>query len=130
MEHAIKLVHITCVVLSITGFCARGFLKFNKSNLLSRRWLRIAPHVVDALLLLSAGTLVFLLQLNLLQQPWLIAKIFALLCYIALGLVTLRFAKSQSAQIASFIAAILVFIYIASVAMTHQVMPWLAVNHT
>lgn len=130
MEHIIKIVHVTCVILSITGFCGRGLLKFSNSNLLSQRWLRIAPHVIDAILLLSAGTLVYLLRLNMLQQPWILAKIFALIGYIALGLVTLRFAKSQSVRLASFIAAILVFIYIASVAMTHQVMPWLAASHT
>jgi uncharacterized membrane protein SirB2 len=123
MEIILKYIHVICAVLSITGFCARSFLKFNNSTLLSQRWLRIAPHIVDTLLLLSAVLLVYVLQLHPLQQPWLQAKLIALLGYIFLGLVSLRIAKTAPMRIGSFIAAILVFVYIVAVAHTHQVFP-------
>ena len=126
MEIILKNIHMTCALLSIIGFCARSFLKFNHSALLSQRWLRITPHIVDTLLLLSAILLVYVLQLNPLQQPWLLAKIIALVGYIFLGLVTLRIAKSTPVRVGSFIAAILVFVYIVAVAMTHQVIPLIA----
>lgn len=126
MEIILKNIHMTCALLSISGFCARSFLKFNHSAMLSQRWLRITPHIVDTLLLLSAILLVYVLQLNPLQQPWLLAKIIALVGYIFLGLVTLRIAKSTPVRVGSFIAAILVFVYIVAVAITHQVIPLIA----
>jgi uncharacterized membrane protein SirB2 len=125
MEIILKNIHMICALLSITGFGARSFLKFNHSALLSQRWLRITPHIIDTLLLLSAILLVYVLHLNPLQQPWLLAKIIALVGYIFLGLVTLRIAKSTAVRVGSFIAALLVFVYIIAVAKTHLVIPLL-----
>lgn len=120
----IKLIHMSCAGISITGFFARGILRLQGSELLSRRWIRIVPHIVDATLLISAIALVMGLHLNLLEQPWLIAKIVALLLYIMLGLVTLRIAKSTAVQLFSFIGALLVFAYIVRVALTHHIIPF------
>ena len=51
---AVKGLHVLCALLSISGFAGRGILMLKGSALLSARWLKIAPHIVDTLLLLSA----------------------------------------------------------------------------
>ena len=50
----VKQLHVACVALSLAGFAARGALMLAGSPLLNARWVRVAPHVVDTVLLASA----------------------------------------------------------------------------
>ena len=50
----LKVVHIACAIVSISGFALRGTLMLLDSPLLAARFVRIAPHVVDTMLLASA----------------------------------------------------------------------------
>ena len=119
----IKNLHVLFALVSITGFVYRSFLKLRAPQKLKQKWLRIAPHIIDTMLLLSAIYLVIATQ----QYPevtnWLSAKIVALFFYIIFGMFTLRFSKSPHAVLLSFILALTTFAYIVSVAMTKQVLP-------
>jgi uncharacterized membrane protein SirB2 len=88
------------------------------SSRLQLRWVKILPHVIDTILLVSAITLVTMIQ----QYPgintWLNAKIGGLLLYIMLGMVALRFGKTRKIRTTSWIAAQIVFFYIVLVALT------------
>ena len=48
-----KAIHVACVVLSLGGFAARGALMLTGSPLLEARFVRVAPHVVDTVLLFA-----------------------------------------------------------------------------
>lgn len=120
----LKTTHVTCVTLSYVGFLLRGIWMIRGSALLERRWVRIAPHVVDTLLLASAIGLAALLRLNPLAQPWLAAKIVALVLYIALGTVALRRGRTRASRIGAWLAAQGVFLYIVAVAFTRSPAPW------
>lgn len=114
----IKMLHLTFVLLSIFSFVFRIILAQMNSPLLEQKWIKIGPHIVNTLLLISGITLVF-------QGPWLsgeygwiIAKIIALLGYIGLGTVAI---KSQGAlRWQAFAGAVAFFIYIAIVAVSKQ----------
>jgi uncharacterized membrane protein SirB2 len=121
----LKATHITCMVLSYLGFFVRGLWMMRGSPLLERRWVRIVPHVVDTLLLVSAIALVVLLRQNPLVQPWLAAKIIALVVYIVLGVFALRRGRTRTARIGFWIAAQAVFFYIVAVALTKYPLPGL-----
>lgn len=54
MVLSIKHLHIACVVLSGLGFLVRGIWMLYASTMLTRRWVRVASHGVDTLLLASA----------------------------------------------------------------------------
>ena len=123
MYLTLKMLHMTCAVLSIAGFIFRGILKMQGSPLLQRKFLKIAPHVIDTLLLLSAIGLTLIIQQYPFVDAWLTAKVIGLIVYIALGLVTLKFARSEPVRLLAFIAAILVFFYIAMVARMHTPFP-------
>lgn len=71
-----------------------------------------------AVLLASALALAWLPRLNPLTTPWLAAKIARLLLYIALGMLALRPAQPVGAPAAAWGAALLVFGWIASVALS------------
>jgi uncharacterized membrane protein SirB2 len=125
MYLTIKSLHILCAVISITGFSLRGLLKLYKPTLLNQRWIRIVPHCVDATLLGSALYLAYASQQYPFIQPWLTAKILALLLYIFLGLIVMRFAASNQQRIIALLLALATFAYIVSVALSRQVLPWL-----
>lgn len=111
-------IHVTTVLLSLSGFVLRGVLRFSGSGLINSRWLKITPHVVDSVLIISAITLLQQASLNPLHAPWLIAKIIALIIYIGLGLTAFRFARSTGVALWSWAMAIVVFCYILAVAVT------------
>jgi len=121
---SIKTLHVACAALSITGFAARGALMLAGSPLLQRRFVRVAPHVVDTLLLASAVWLAWFLGQVPFVQAWITAKIAALLLYIVLGTVALRSGRTRAVRAAAFCAALAVAAYIVAVALTRDATPW------
>ena len=114
----LKVIHITSAIFSYILFSIRGLWMMQASPRLQLRWVKILPHVIDTILLVSAITLVTMIQ----QYPgintWLNAKIGGLLLYIILGMVALRFGKTRKIRTMSWIAAQIVFFYIVLVALT------------
>ena len=115
-----KSLHVGCVILSLGGFAARGALMLAASPLLERRFVRVAPHVVDTVLLASALWLCGLIGQYPFLQPWLTAKVLGLLAYIVLGTIALRRGRTRGIRLAAFAAAAASAFYIVSVALTHH----------
>ena len=120
----LKHLHITCVALSYSLFFLRGIWMLRDSSLLQQRWVKIAPHMVDTLLLASAIALAWQLGISPLASPWLGAKIIALLFYIVIGAYALKRGRTKRIRLIAWLAAQLVFFYIVSVAVTHDPAPW------
>jgi len=115
---ALKQIHVACVVLSWAGFFVRGVWMIRESPLLARRWVKVAPHVVDTVLLASAVALAAMLAQYPFVHAWLTAKVTGLVLYIALGTVALKRGRTRHARIAAWVAAQLVLGYVVAVAMT------------
>lgn len=117
----LKHLHITCAVLSFCGFALRGWWRLSAPTRLRQRWVRTLPHVVDTALFLSGVYMLWLYRWWPQDQPWLMAKLTALIIYILLGALALR--QGQPWQV---LAALAVFAYIASVALTRTPLAWFA----
>lgn len=124
----LKHLHVTCVALSYALFFLRGVWMLRGTLAQQGRWVRIVPHVVDSVLLVSAIALAVQLGISPLSAPWLLAKIIALLLYIALGAVALRRGRTRRIRLAAWLSAQAVFFYIVSVAVTHDPAPWHALG--
>lgn len=123
MEYVLlKMTHVTCVALSYAGFVLRGIWMIRDSRMLERRWVRVLPHVVDTVLLASAIALAVMLKQYPLAEPWLTAKVVALVFYILLGMVALKRGNTRGTRIAAWLAAQGVFFYIVAVALTRNVL--------
>ena len=120
MYYLIKFAHQLCAFASFTLFAVRGVWMLRDSAQLSRRWVRILPHVVDTLLLASAIALTLILHQYPLTHAWLSAKVLALLLYIGLGLIALRYGRSKRVRATAWIGAMTVVAYIVSVALSHD----------
>lgn len=115
---ALKMIHVTSVVISYLLFSLRGVWMMQGSAALQQRWVKITPHIVDTMLLTSAIALAIMIDQNPVNNAWLTAKVTGLLLYIGLGMMALRFGRTRKAKICAWIAAQLVFFYIVLVALT------------
>lgn len=120
---ALKYIHIATVIISIAGFLLRGVWMMQSSPMLQQRWVKIAPHINDTILLISAIALVVITA----QYPgplaWVNAKIIALVVYIALGFVALKPGRAKSVRITAWCLAVLTFAYIVMVALSKNALP-------
>lgn len=116
----LKSLHMACAALSYTLFLLRGLWLLNESAIMRQRWVKIVPHIVDTLLLSSAIALAFSIGQYPFSAPWLTAKLFALLLYIVLGSVALKYACNNTVRLSAWLAAQAVFGYIVAVAIHHN----------
>src|SRR5690606_41423634 len=86
----LKHLHMTMAALSFAGFFIRGLWMWRQSPLLHKKLVKILPHVVDALLLVSALALAGLLRYSPGDHPWLLTKIVFLVVYIIRALIAFR----------------------------------------
>ena len=117
MYETLKWLHLSCVIASGAGFLARGALMLADSPLLQARFVRIAPHVIDTVLLAAAVSMTVLARLSPLAHPWLAAKIAGLIAYIVLGAIALRHGRSKRLRVIALLAAVLAFGYIVGIAL-------------
>jgi uncharacterized membrane protein SirB2 len=116
----LKHFHMTCAALSGGFFLVRGGWMLAGSPLLQQRWVKTLPHLVDTLLLASAIGLAVWSHQYPGQMPWLTAKVVALVAYIVLGAVALKYGRTKAVRSVALVAAILTFAYIVAVAVTRN----------
>lgn len=116
-----KHLHTTAVLLTLTGFALRGWWMWRRPAMLQRRWVRVAPHVVDTLLLASGVAMVSYFFSSAGLPDWILAKIVGLLAYIALGTVALKRGRTRSVRLLALGGALLVAAWIVGVAFTKRV---------
>ncbi|MDA0978224.1 MAG: SirB2 family protein [Proteobacteria bacterium] len=120
------MIHVGAVALSGGFFLVRGIWMLLESPQLEARVTRIAPHVIDTVLLASAIALAIQVGQYPLVNDWLTVKVLALVLYIGLGLFALRRAKTKALRSALFFAAVGVFLFMVSVALTRDPAGFLA----
>src|SRR5690606_28226536 len=115
MYPILKHLHMTMALLTFLSFFVRGIWMWRQSPLLHKRIVKILPHIIDTVLLVCAIALALVLSLSPMNQPWLMAKLMALVVYIGLGVVAIKHAKPMEPS-TRWIATVVVFLYILSVA--------------
>lgn len=121
----LKNVHIVTAVATISGFTLRGFWMLTESRHLRHPLAKIAPHVVDTVFLLAGVGMIWLLRLNPLTQPWLLAKFTGLIAYILLGTIAIKRGRTKHIRAAAFAGAIAAFVYVAGVALAKSPLGWI-----
>ncbi|MCK4708157.1 MAG: SirB2 family protein [Gammaproteobacteria bacterium] len=120
----IKTIHISTVIISITLFLSRAYWLISRSPLINNKVIKYLPHLNDTILLSSAIILLFLGNLYPgKENPWLIAKFIAMLCYIFTGLYLFRMAKSIKSIVLTTLFAVLIYLYIVHTAIVKNISP-------
>ncbi|WP_174874864.1 SirB2 family protein [Vogesella oryzae] len=120
----LKHAHAGLAYLSVTLFALRAALSYLQPALLQSKALRIGPHVVDTGLLAAAITLALWAGFSPLNQPWLAAKIVALIAYIGLGTLGLKRLQGSPLRGPVLLLALAMPLYIIAVAKTKLVWPF------
>lgn len=117
----IRQVHIGAVLTSGGLFFLRG-LGLNLFNATWPMWapVRYLSYTIDTVLLTAALMLMTIVHQYPFVHAWLTVKVVLLVVYIVLGSFALKRARTRTARLAYFAAALLVFGYIYSVARAHH----------
>lgn len=116
----LKYLHVSCVVVSGSGFFLRGLWMLSESAVLKQRWVKVVPHLIDTVLLGSAVTMLAISAQSPFAQGWLTAKLIGLVVYILFGMMALKRGRSKKVRAVFFVAALAAFAYIVSVALTRS----------
>jgi uncharacterized membrane protein SirB2 len=71
----IKLIHVSSVIVSYLLFSLRSMWMLQGSAAMRQRWVKVMPHVVDTVLLISAITLAIRIDQDPIHNSWLSAKV-------------------------------------------------------
>ncbi|EMG6373157.1 SirB family protein [Salmonella enterica subsp. diarizonae serovar 11:k:z53] len=109
--------HLICVALSVSLFVARYWWRYCGHALAAARWTRIAPPVIDTLLLLSGIGLIVKTHILPFTESgsWLTEKLFGVIIYIVLGFIALDY---RQARFIAFPLALVVLYIIIKLATT------------
>lgn len=121
MYTALKHLHLTFVVIALLLFIIRGILLFLHSPALNQKLFKIAPHIINTIMLASGIVLAIHMGMKPGEQTWLMAKIIGLIVFIILGVGAFK-VRQPLVQKILWLDAVAVFIYILSVATTKN--PW------
>jgi uncharacterized membrane protein SirB2 len=116
----LRLIHIGLALTSGSFFLLRGL-----AVLAGARWpvaalARRASMGIDTALLTAAIGLLWLLQLNPFATGWLQSKLVLLVAYVVLGTFALKRARTRSARLLCFVAALACFGAMLAVARSHH----------
>ena len=120
----LKQLHITCAVLTATGFLLRGTWRLRGSPMLERRWVRVVPHTVDTLLFATGIAMLWQYGWWPFDVPWLGIKLVLVVVYILLGMVALRRGGPRGRRTAAWVAALAVLAYIFGLALGKRLVPF------
>ena len=116
----IRQFHIFVALLSGALFALRGAFVLGGSRwplALPVRWL---SYAVDTALLTAALMLLTILPGAVFANGWLVVKVALLVVYIVLGVFALKRARTQGTRLAFYLAALLTYFAIYSIARAHH----------
>ncbi len=100
----LKTLHVGLVLLSIGLFSFRFVARQRQAAIMQRRWMRIAPHLIDTLLLASGLWLAISLRLSPLAAPWFAIKLVLIIGYILMGILAFRARSPRRAWLRATLA--------------------------
>lgn len=122
MYPTIKHLHMLLAVVSILFFLVRSAWLFTNNALLTKKPIKILPHIIDTFLLASGVTLMVITS----QHPdglnWLSVKLLLIVAYIAFGIFTFR-ANKKSSRAIFFVLAITAVSFVLLLART-KILPF------
>ena len=117
----IKLAHVAAVFASGSLFLLRGLMvQTGRQDWALSAALRYLSYTIDTALLAAALMLLAILPAATYANGWLAAKIALLLVYIVFGSFALKRAATQRKRLGFFVAAVVTFAFMLTIAWTRQ----------
>jgi uncharacterized membrane protein SirB2 len=116
----IKITHISAVAASGGLFFVRGLALQLGAPWSMAGAVRYLSYTIDTVLLTTAFMLAAILHQYPFVHSWLTTKVVLLIVYIAVGWYALQRARKPEARLRSWLAALLIYAFIISVARSHH----------
>ncbi|MCP8898677.1 SirB2 family protein [Gilvimarinus xylanilyticus] len=101
---ALKHSHLLFVALSVGFFLIRFIGREAGANFVRGKFCKIAPHVIDTLLLATGVGLVVVVGYPLWPVNWLTVKLALVVSYILLGVIALKSTRKTPSRVAAALA--------------------------
>ena len=127
-EHYLGIlsVHVASVVLSGAIFMLRGLLiQIGRKSFAMTAPVRYTSYLVDSVLLVSALLLVVILPWAMFANGWLTVKLILVVVYVVLGTLALKRGRTVNMRRLCYVIALLTFMFIIGIAISHQPLGWL-----
>ncbi len=121
MYPIVKQSHVILVLISVALFQLR-YWRYKVPKQTPPKLIKISPHVIDTLLLISGVALAVMAGFSPLNSGWLLAKLLALVIYILAG--TWAMKASGQRQWNAYLLATVAVIYMLLVATHKLAWPW------
>src|SRR5690606_28155055 len=116
----IRNIHIFAVIVSGLLFGARGLGLLCAMQWPRSAWARYLSYSIDTVLLTAALMLMAIVQQYPIADAWLSVKVILLVVYIFLGIQAFRANQTQQKRLVFWLSAIVVYLFIISVAQAHH----------
>lgn len=112
----LKYLHLVTVAASFALFFVRGIWVLRSYPDSEEKWVRVLPHVVDAVLVLSAVAMLAVSPLKGWPGNWLTVKLALIVVYVAFSLYLFGRARAFATRILVFVPALLIFLLVTTIA--------------
>jgi len=112
----LKYLHIVSVAASFALLFVRGLWVMQSYPDSNEKWVRVLPHVVDAVLVLSAVAMLAMSPLGGWPGDWLTVKLALVVVYAMPAFYLFRGARALATKILAWLLALLVLLFIATIA--------------
>ena len=116
----LKYLHIVAIAASFALFFVRGMWVLRSYPESQETWVRVLPHIVDAVLVLSAGALLATGPGKGWPGDWLTVKLVLIAVYVMLSLFLFNGARTLVIKILVWSLALLVFLLVTTIAVLHD----------
>ncbi|SFR55806.1 SirB2 family protein [Thiomicrospira sp. ALE5] len=123
MYASLLLLHKLAVLTSISVFFIRGLGVIYNREWVTRKPVKIVPHVIDTLLILSAVGIVLMTPFAF-SDPWILIKLVGVLIYVGLSVMVFKVAKSRVQQGMFWIVNLALLFLLVAVAVEKQAWPF------
>lgn len=115
----LKYLHIICVAAAFALFFVRGLWLMQSYPESQEKWVRLLPHGVDGLLLLSGVAVLAMLPKGW-PGDWLTVKLALIVVYAALALYLFRRAQALASKLVLWLLGMLLFLFLTTIAVLHH----------
>lgn len=113
-----KHLHYLVVSLSAIVLTIQFVAHYFDLAIKDKKWLKIVPHILYTLILLTALGLLGTLKLNPFEHTWVMHKILGFVCYVALGALAYKYARNNGMRMLGYIGAIAWLLITVNIAIT------------
>ena len=115
----LKYIHIVAVASSFALLFIRGIWLLRAYPPAQESWVRVLPHAVDGVLLVSALGMLWVYPAAF-KGDWLLVKLLLIFVYVPLTIFVARSAKGAGLRLAAWAVALLLFLLVTSIAVLHN----------